>query len=480
MIEYSLDKINTIKANINSPVFTGQVFIPEGTATAPGLVFQNDDVNDTGLYHISDGSLGVTCNGNNIATFTQNKTIVNGNLLATNQIFVPEGTNTAPGLVFQNDGAPDTGLYHVSDGSFSATCNTTPVVNFTPNGVNLLQTPTAPTAVVYSNTTQIATTAFVVREKGGRRNYIINGNFDKWDYSTSQTAYGYGSDNRWANNNNGSTKTHSQVACGDTERALFNAMYFSRTKVSSSSGSSNYVHKWQAIENINLLAGKTVTLSFWAKADDNRNIAIEFEQNFGTGGNPSSPVSGIGSQLVALTTSWQKFSITFTLPSIVGKTLGSDGVQTTLTRLLFWFDAGSNYNTRAANLGQQSGTFDIAQVKLEDGSGATNGWHPYDGEFGGEIEACQRYLNIFSGIRCNFNGYDKNVYFSNQLNYTTMRVVPSITSSLSNVSYTSCENLRLEAPTINSAKLISDTTAATANAHFEMGSGDYFMLSAEL
>jgi hypothetical protein len=228
-------------------------------------------------------------------------------------------------------------------------------------------------------------------DKLGRRNYLINGNFDKWDYATSQTASGFGSDNRWNNLNNGSTKTASQQTCGDTERVLFNAMYFSRTKVTTSSGSSNYVSKIQPIENVNLLAGKTVTLSFWAKADDNRNIAVEFLQNFGTGGSPSTSVTGIGSQLVALTTSWKRYVVTVTIPSIVGKTLGSDGVQTTWTGLNLWFDAGSNYAARAANLGQQSGTFDIAQVKIEDGSVATNGWHPYDGEFGGEVDACARY-----------------------------------------------------------------------------------------
>jgi hypothetical protein len=262
-------------------------------------------------------------------------------------------------------------------------------------------------------------------DKLGRRNYLINGNFDKWSYAASQTSAGYGSDDRWSNFSNGSTKTHSQVVCGDIERTLFNAMYYSRTVVSSVSGAGNLVHKAQAIENVNLLAGKTVTLSFWAKADANKNIAVEFWQRFGTGGSPSSSIPGIGSQLVALTTTWQKKTITVTIPSIVGKTLGTDGVQTTSTGITFWFDAGSNF-TQAANLGQQSGTFDIAQVKLEDGSVATNGWHPYDGEFGGEVQACARYYEKGSGS-----------YYANSTNtwgiydkFTIIkRVVPSLTIS---------------------------------------------------
>jgi hypothetical protein len=257
-------------------------------------------------------------------------------------------------------------------------------------------------------------------------------------------------------------------------------MYFSRTQVSSSSGSSNYVGKHQKIENVNLLAGKTVTLSFWAKADANKNICVEFIQNFGTGGSPSASVFGIGSQLIPLTTTWQKFSITVTFPSIVGKTLGSDGVQTSSTALKIWFDAGSNFSSRTANLGQQSGTFDLAQIKVEDGAVATNGWHPYDGEFGSEVQACERYLKIFTGLSGNFGAYAQGAYMSYQLNYTTMRAIPSITSSLTNATYSNAEKLTLNAPTLNSAKLSFDATAANTNASFSMGAGDYFMLSAEL
>jgi hypothetical protein len=308
-----------------------------------------------------------------------------------------------------------------------------------------------PTAAPGTNTTQVATTGFVVGEKGGRRNYLINGNFDKWDYATSQTSAGYGSDNRWANNNNGSTKTHSQQVCGNTERALFNAMYYSRTVVTSSSGSSNYVAKGQPIENINLLAGKTVTLSFWAKADANRNIAIEFGQFFGTGGSPSNPVSGIGSQLVALTTTWQKKSITVTIPSIVGKTLGTDGVQTTCTSITFWFDAGSDAANKTANLGQQSGTFDIAQVKIEDGSVATNGWHPYDGEFGGEEQACYRYYEV--------GWYDIQGYttggstFGVMYNYKSRkRVTPTVTEAVGSTN-NNVSSIDVTYPTLDAARV---------------------------
>jgi hypothetical protein len=102
---------DNLKANIASPIFTGQVFIPEGTASLPALVFQNDGSNDTGLYHISDGNIGVTCNAVNVASFT-------------------------------------------------------------PTGVNLQGTPTAPTAAAGTSTTQLATTAFVTTANNNLQSQI--------------------------------------------------------------------------------------------------------------------------------------------------------------------------------------------------------------------------------------------------------------------------------------------------------------------
>jgi hypothetical protein len=62
-------QINT-KAPSASPTFTGKVVVPQGTASSPGLAFTGDISNDTGLYLVSDGYLGVTCNGSQVATFS--------------------------------------------------------------------------------------------------------------------------------------------------------------------------------------------------------------------------------------------------------------------------------------------------------------------------------------------------------------------------------------------------------------------------
>ena len=234
------------------------------------------------------------------------------------------------------------------------------------------------------------------------KNAIINGNFDIWQRATSQTATGYGSDDRWFNILNGSTQVVSRqaFALGQTD-VPNNPKYYSRTVVSSVAGVSNYAIKIQKIEGVETFAGTTATLSFWAKADANKNIAIEFAQSFGTGGTnpaPSANVLGIGVTTVALTTSWVKHTVSVAVPSISGETIGTDGND--FLTLIFWLDAGSNYNARTNSLGQQSGTFEFSQVQMEAGSVATE-FEPRS--VGEELALCQRYFqknynqNAFAG-----------------------------------------------------------------------------------
>lgn len=225
-----------------------------------------------------------------------------------------------------------------------------------------------------------------------KRNYLINADFIAWQRGTSQTSNGYGSDDRWHNINGTSTKVHSQqtFTLGQTD-VPNNPIYFSRTVVTTASGSSNYVIKAQKIEGVNTLAGETITLSFWAKADSSKNIAVEYEQYFGSGGSPSATVSSLGIEQFALTTAWQKFTATTTLPSISGKTLGSNGGDS--TNINFWFDAGTNYNSRTNSLGSQSGTFDIAQVQVEKGSVVTEFEQRSIEE---ETSLCQRYFTLLT------------------------------------------------------------------------------------
>jgi len=205
--------------------------------------------------------------------------------------------------------------------------------------------------------------SWLVAKPGG--NLAVDGNFDFWLEGISGTLSGVGPDTMWANGHLGSTKVVSRqtFALGDTDGFDDSARYYSRTVVTSVAGAGNYACKVLRLEGVHRTAGRRLALSFRGRVDSARNIAVSCRQYFGTGG--SAEVLGIGSQVVALSPAWQKRVVTVDIPSAAGKTIGAGGND--FLAVYFWFDAGTSYATETANLGQQSGTFDLAQVKLEIG-----------------------------------------------------------------------------------------------------------------
>jgi len=77
------------------------------------------------------------------------------------RLFLDEGSASAPSLTFTNDGASDTGIYHVNDGSFGITCNAVPTVTFSPTGTAFNKAATGPTPAAGDSSTLYATTAWV-------------------------------------------------------------------------------------------------------------------------------------------------------------------------------------------------------------------------------------------------------------------------------------------------------------------------------
>jgi hypothetical protein len=207
------------------------------------------------------------------------------------------------------------------------------------------------------------------------------------------TAGLYGPADRWKSDAAGDTfsTTQGSFVDGDTLYNTGGAQYFTTVAVTTNTGATtNYFKIGQGIEDVRILAGKTVTVSFWAKAVANTTIALEIWHSFGTGG--SAAATGIG-QAQAITTTWTQYSKTFTIPSVSGKTIGPS--NTSFTQLEFWLDAGSSLSGvggRAAGIGAQaSKTVSIAQVQLEIGSVAT----PFEQRpIGMELALCQRYYEI--------------------------------------------------------------------------------------
>ena len=138
--------------------------------------------------------------------------------------------------------------------------------------------------------------------------------------------------------------------------------------VSGQSAAGDHAQVLFLVEDVNTLSGKTVTLSFdaWASSGTPK-IGVELQQYFGTGGTPSA-TQNTHAGAITISTTRTRYSTTFTVPSVAGASLGTNGNH--CLTLGFWVSAGSNFLSRAG-IGIQSGTFNITDVQLEAGAAAT-------------------------------------------------------------------------------------------------------------
>lgn len=190
----------------------------------------------------------------------------------------------------------------------------------------------------------------------GLRNAVINGDFRLAQRGTSFASPAGGSytlDRCKVSIGSGNTLTVSRQAHALGDIGGEPAFYLHMDKTAGS-GAAPEAH-WP-LEGVRTFAGKKVTVSFKAKASVARDLVVGLTQNFGTGGSPSSTVSP-ASQTQALTTAWAWYSKTFTLASITGKTLGSNG-DDHLDLALNW---GANTN----------GSISISELQIEEGEVAT-------------------------------------------------------------------------------------------------------------
>lgn len=166
------------------------------------------------------------------------------------------------------------------------------------------------------------------------------------------------------------------------------------------------------VENPFTLSSKTVTLSFWANSASPLNLTLQAFQIFGSGG--SAPVFFF-SQVVAITSTMTKYTITFDVPSVAGKTAGTDGylaLQWSLPiNTAFYYQMGE----LMLNEGPDAAPFQLA------GHSA-----------GGELALCQRYYEVIpAGLRTingnSASGTSANVR-NNWIFKVSKRTTPTVTS----------------------------------------------------
>jgi len=143
-------------------------------------------------------------------------------------------------------------------------------------------------------------------------------------------------------------------------------------------------------------------------------------QIFGTGG--SSNVTA-GQSTFSVTSAWQKFSITFTVPSISGKTVGTANDMLELNFVLYKQDNTIWGDTLGA-IGTWSTTpyLDLSQVQIEKGSTATAFEQR---SIGLETSLCQRYYQVIQSGQITGAAASPTVIFFTINLPTTMRIGPS-------------------------------------------------------
>jgi hypothetical protein len=259
------------------------------------------------------------------------------------------------------------------------------------------------------------------------KNIIINGDLriNQRNFTSNTTNATYNFD-RFSQLNNGGTVTVTPqtFTAGAAPVAGYEAINFVRMVTASQSAAGDFAIMRYMDEDVRSFANETVTVSFWAKAASGTpKMTVESDQIFGIAG--SSAVSTTFGT-VTLSTSWTRYTVTATIPSISGKTIGTSGSS---LAFYWWVSAGTTYAARTNSMGVQNGTFDLWGFQVEAGSTATP-FQTASGTIGGELTLCQRYFQREDESQ---KSVGAGAYYTTTQAWipyflkTTMRVAPTVT-----------------------------------------------------
>jgi hypothetical protein len=220
-----------------------------------------------------------------------------------------------------------------------------------------------------ANVTTALTTLTTGAAENYGRNILLNGRINVQQRGTGPwTVTGYYTADRWQMSVVGDTFSASVISLppativGDESAAAS-----LQVVVTGGASAGNYTQIVQNTLDAKRTSNKTVTFSFWAKGSAALNVGVYLAQLFGTGGSPSTGVV-IAPHTFAVTTTWTRYSCSFTVPSTSGETFGTNNDSS----LAVWIGLSSG-STFASQLGVgvQSGTFDFWGLQLEIGSTVT-------------------------------------------------------------------------------------------------------------
>jgi hypothetical protein len=261
-------------------------------------------------------------------------------------------------------------------------------------------------------------------------NPVLNSAFQVWQRGTSfapaASTITYTAD-RWCFYSTATGRTVSRQVTNDTTNLPF-IQYCSRVQRDSGNTSTAGINFLQPFETINSIpfAGKTVTLSFYARAGANYSAASNGLNAYlisGTGTDQNQIAGYTGQALpigvtATLTTTWQRFSYTAT-------------VATTATELTTSFGYNPVGTAGAADY------FEVAGVQLEVGSVATP-FKTYAGTIQGELAACQRYYYNMAVPFIPVTSTSAGTTVQGVVSFpVTMRIAPTASTNMTNANYDS-------------------------------------------
>lgn len=227
----------------------------------------------------------------------------------------------------------------------------------------------------------------------GRDNFVRNSNFRSIQNGDSFVGNAapatYTLDGWYILHNGGSASNVAQLAGYDSTTNST-----SQLRVTTFSGDidSSYSVLAQTYHTPSRFAGKRMTISYWIRSTVDTSIANEFTLTFADAGTQNKTVLIGRSDVVAF--QWSKIEFTFDIPAITAGDVINN--ITDNARVLFWLDAGNDWNSRTGGMLPFSGTFDIANVKIEDADRATE----YDAsDILFQIQQVQEYFEKGSRIQ---------------------------------------------------------------------------------
>jgi hypothetical protein len=327
------------------------------------------------------------------------------------------------------------------------------------------------------------------------KNAVLNSSMNVWQRGTSislaaSAGTTYLADRYCTQTGANQACTVSRQATGDTTNLSFiqYAMRYQRNSGQTGTGALSVMQPMETVNSIPF-AGKTVTMSFYARAGANYTaasnaLAFYLRTGTGTDQNPFAGYTGdtlLINTTATLTTTWQRFSASATMSASA----------TEMTAQFTYTPVG----TASTN-----DYYEVTGVQVEIAASAS-AYSPNTSTYATELAACQRYYQEYGNTGYNFiasiSASGGNLAFVTDLP-VKMRTGPSISHNLTNANYTSAWNLdvayvtggvaKTGTVTINSTGVDTSVTfafsgatwASTPNVFALTATTGFIKLSAEL